>query len=83
MDIKLFSHARGKGIASAALKFAIAEAFANGATKAWGDPNPHNEKAIALYKRIGMTRKPLPKELFDDRYPDTLYFEIADKKIID
>ncbi|MFA7673123.1 MAG: GNAT family N-acetyltransferase [Clostridia bacterium] len=77
MDIKLFSHARGKGIASAALKFAIGEAFANGAEKAWVDPNPHNEKAIALYRCIGMIQKPLPPELYDDEYPDTIYFEIA------
>lgn len=35
MDIKLYPHARGQGVASIALKFAIGEAFRNGAQRVW------------------------------------------------
>lgn len=52
MDIKLFSFARGKGIATKALSYAMEEAFRNGAEKVWVDPNPDNGKAIALYERL-------------------------------
>lgn len=80
LDIKLFSHARGKGIASSALKYAIDRAFENGAASAYVDPKPENEKALALYKRLGMERKKTPPELFDKDYPEALFFEISKKK---
>lgn len=75
LDIKLKTAARGRGIASLALKFAITQAFANGAVCAWVDPTPDNKKALALYRRIGMTQKEIPPELRDPDYLQ-LYFEI-------
>ena len=76
LDIKLFAFARGRGIASRALRHAIGQAFANGAQKCYVDPNPENHRAIALYRRIGMTEKEMPEELFDPEYPGFLYFEL-------
>ena len=60
MDIKLFSFARGRGIASKALSHAIEEAFKNGAETLWVDPRPANIKALALYERLGFVRKEMP-----------------------
>ena len=60
LDIKLFKYARGRGIATKALSFAIAEAFRNGAKTVWVDPDPENAKAIALYERLGFQKKPMP-----------------------
>ena len=75
LDIKLFPFARGKGIATLALSFAIKEAFKNGATKVWVDPNPDNVKAIALYARLGFTRKPMPGYLTEDEGLPSIYME--------
>lgn len=77
MDIKLFPAARGRGIASQALRFAIGEAFRNGALRCWVDPNPENSKAIALYQRLGMKQKPMPAQLAQTEYPGFLYFELS------
>lgn len=79
MDIKLFQKARGKGIANAALSFAIEQAFQNGARYVWVDPDPSNEKALRLYERLGFIRKKMPEYLAAD--PDhsnytTVYMEI-------
>ena len=60
LDIKLFRFARGRGVATKALSFAMAEAFRSGAKTVWVDPDPENEKAIALYKRLGFEKKPMP-----------------------
>lgn len=60
LDIKLFRFARGRGIATKALSFAMEEAFKSGAKTVWVDPNPENAKAIALYERLGFVRKPMP-----------------------
>ena len=79
LDIKLFSFARGKGIASAALTYAIGEAFKNGAKKVWVDPNPENIKAIALYERLGFERKPMPEYLIDDEGITSIYMELTQK----
>ena len=79
LDIKLFSFARGKGIASAALTYAIEEAFKNGAKKVWVDPNPENIKAIALYERLGFERKPMPEYLNDDEGITSIYMELTQK----
>ncbi|NLI53996.1 MAG: GNAT family N-acetyltransferase [Clostridiales bacterium] len=77
MDIKLFPAARGQGIASAALSFAIGQAFANGASRVWVDPNPENKKALALYRRLGFVEKPYPRDLRDGDQPvTTIYFEL-------
>ncbi|MBE5963100.1 MAG: GNAT family N-acetyltransferase [Lachnospiraceae bacterium] len=66
LDIKLFSKARGKGIAVAALSYAIEQAFLNGAKAVWVDPNPANEKALALYNRLGFIRKEMPDYLKEE-----------------
>ena len=75
LDIKLFSFARGKGIATKALSHAIAQAFQNGATKVWVDPNPANTKALALYTRLGFKRKPMPSYLLQENPPTSVYME--------
>ena len=77
LDIKLFSFARGKGIATTALSYAIEEAFRNGAAKVWVDPNPDNAKAIALYERLGFARKPMPEYLIEDEGITSIYMELA------
>ena len=79
LDIKLFPFARGKGIASAALTYAIEEAFKNGAKKVWVDPNPNNVKAIALYERLGFERKPMPEYLIEDEGVTSIYMELTQK----
>jgi RimJ/RimL family protein N-acetyltransferase len=75
LDIKLKGSARGRGIATYALKFAIDQAFSNGAVCAWVDPNPDNKKALDLYRRIGMIEKEIPAELRNPEYSQ-VYFEI-------
>ena len=57
LDIKLFEFARGRGIATQALKYSIKEAFKNGAETLWVDPHPGNSKAVALYHRLGFIQK--------------------------
>lgn len=79
LDIKLFRFARGKGIATKALSYAIENAFRNGAEKVWVDPNPENIKAIALYDRLGFVRKPLPNYLIDDESTTAIYMELSKK----
>ena len=63
LDIKLFRFARGRGIATQALSYAIEEAFKNGAETVWVDPHPMNAKAIALYQRLGFTQKEMPEHV--------------------
>lgn len=65
LDIKLFKHARGRGIATKALTYSIEEAFKNGAKTLWVDPHPENEKAIALYKKLGFVQKEMPQHVID------------------
>ena len=77
LDIKLFKFARGKGIATTALTYAIEEAFKNGAEKVWVDPNPDNVKAIALYERLGFERKPMPEYLMEDEGVTSIYMELV------
>lgn len=77
LDIKLFSFARGKGIAAKALSYAIEQAFQNGASKVWVDPNPANAKALALYTRLGFERKPMPEYLLQCEAPVSVYMERA------
>ena len=76
LDIKLFGFARGRGIAAAGLSYAIKEAFRNGAETVWVDPNPENEKAIALYKKLGFQQKSFPMYLISgDEEPNSIYME--------
>lgn len=77
LDIKLLPEARGKGIATAALRHAIESAFALGATKVCVDPSPENKKALALYERLGFSKVATPK---NDRYDpqDAVYMELTE-----
>ena len=80
LDIKLFSAARGKGIAARALSHAIDEAFENGAQNVWVDPNPANLKALALYEKLGFINKDMPDSLRGTEMSDVdfipVYMEI-------
>ena len=77
LDIKLFGFARGRGIATAGLSYAIEEAFLNGAKTVWVDPNPGNTKAIALYKRLGFRQKAFPEYLTsEDEEQNSIYMEL-------
>ena len=51
------------------------QAFENGAEKVWVDPNPNNEKALALYKRLGFVQKPRPEYLAEDENIASVYME--------
>lgn len=78
LDIKLFAFARGRGIATAGLSFAIKEAFRNGAKKVWVDPNSENLKAIALYRRLGFQQKDFPDYLIsEDNEATSIYMELC------
>jgi RimJ/RimL family protein N-acetyltransferase len=74
LDIKLFPIARGKGIAAKALSYAIEQAFANGAFKVWVDPNPDNEKALALYRKLGFAEKGMPDYLKENETSGSVNF---------
>ena len=63
LDIKLFSFARGRGIATRALTYSIREAIKHGAETFWVDPHPGNTRAIALYQRLGFVRKEMPEHV--------------------
>lgn len=78
LDIKLFAFARGRGIATQALSYAIKEAFLNGAETVWVDPNPENAKALALYHRLGFVQKPMPMHVIalGEDPSECLYFEL-------
>jgi len=79
LDIKLFAKARGRGIASTALSHAIRAAFDNGALRVWVDPNTKNERALALYHRLGFQEKEMPPHLKADAAHGaaaTVYLEI-------
>ena len=78
LDIKLFSFARGRGIATKALRRAIEAAFQNGAEAVWVDPNRENAKAIALYRRLGFTQKEMPPHVIaqGEEPEGYLYFEL-------
>ena len=80
MDIKLFRKARDRGIAKAALAYAIGQAFQNGACCVWVDPNPENEKALRLYRGLGFVERVTPGYLLEDTAHtgcDSVYMEIG------
>ncbi len=83
LDIKLFSGARGKGIAYTGLKHAIDNAFNKGNAKiVYVDPQKKNIKALSLYKKFGFKEFPHPDfnvaekhfylELFKEDYENHL-----------
>ena len=77
LDIKLFGFARGRGIATAGLSYAIKEAFRNGAEIVWVDPNPENLKAIALYERLGFQKKGFPEHIVSgSETTNSIYMEL-------
>ena len=61
VHVGLFISARGRGIATKAIRFVIEKAFANGAERIWVVPNYRNEKAVALYERLGFVQKEMPE----------------------
>lgn len=66
LDIKLFSKARGKGIAKRALEFAINRAFIEGKAKlVYVDPHPDNKNAWRLYNKLGFLSRSRPRYLGD------------------
>ncbi|MBQ7094720.1 MAG: GNAT family N-acetyltransferase [Clostridia bacterium] len=76
LDIKLFSFARGRGIATKALSYAIEKAFENGAEKVWVDPNPDNIKAVNLYERLGFVRRDFPAYFSEETGGTSVYMEL-------
>lgn len=73
LDIKLFSHARGRGIAELALKHVLKEVFSTDiCDRAYVEPHQENRKAWQLYEKIGFTEKPRPSFL----EPNEVYLEI-------
>lgn len=87
MDIKLLPSARGRGIASSALSFALGQAFEYGASFAWVDPVPENLAAIALYRHLGFEPATQPAFVSQLSYPDapvsfpsSVYMEISASK---
>ena len=79
LDIKLFAHARGRGIATQAISYAIKEAFRNGAETVWVDPDPQNLKAVALYERLGFQQKDMPEHVIalGENPATNIYFELC------
>ena len=80
VDIKLLPDARGKGIARAALSHALNAAFANGALRAYVDPDPLNGKALALYAKLGFKPAVKPASVIageGDEYASSPYFELT------
>lgn len=63
LDIKLTPAARGRGIGTAGMRWAIDEAFTHGATRVFVDPDPDNVLALALYDRLGFRRVPPPEHI--------------------
>ena len=79
VDIKLFASARGRGLATGGLLNAIDKAFFYGAESVWVDPDRENERAIALYERLGFVEKEMPEYLLaqDEDPAKHRYMELA------
>ena len=84
LDIKLLPIAWGKAIGSFSLRFAINQAFNEGkAKRVYVDPDPMNEKAWNLYKKLGFISKPRPLHLDPwDTYLEIQYDDWYDDKVI-
>ncbi|HIT79896.1 MAG TPA: GNAT family N-acetyltransferase [Candidatus Faecivivens stercorigallinarum] len=79
LDIKLFGYARGRGIATQAISYAMEQALRSGAETVWVDPDPQNVKAIALYQRLGFKQKDMPEHVIALGEDPTanIYFELC------
>lgn len=77
LGIKLYSFARGCGIANEALSFVINEAYKNGAKDIYVVPNPRNKRAIIFYEKLGFEHKDAP-DFIVGRFPqfDDYYMEL-------
>lgn len=76
IDIKLMPDARGQGVATRALSFAITNAFEDGGAKVvYVDPHRENAKALALYTRLGFVEKPYPKHI--ESSESNVYMELS------
>lgn len=76
LDIKLFSKARGIGIARYAFEYAIEKAFKTGVcTRVYVDPSRENRPAWELYKKLGFyeTERPVYLE------PSDVYLELTEE----
>lgn len=80
LGIKLYSFARGCGIANYALSFVIDKAYKNGAKIISLDPNPNNKRAIRFYEKMGFVKKEAPYFVIK-RFPqfDHYYMELNKK----
>jgi RimJ/RimL family protein N-acetyltransferase len=74
LDIKLFAFARSKGLGQRGLRHAIREAFHHGAHTVWVDPNQANDKALALYHRLGFRASSRPAHQEDT--PGYVYLQL-------
>ena len=74
LDIKLFAAARSKGLGQLGLRHAIREAFTRGAHTVWVDPHPDNQKALALYRRLGFKATQRPSH--HDDAPGFVYLQL-------
>lgn len=81
IDIKLNTYARGQGVAFQAVSFVIKQAFTNSnAQIIWVDPNPKNEKALKLYKRLGFVIAKRPDCIDSGEGYDFIYMELTRKR---
>ena len=56
------------------------EAFRQGASRVWVDPNPLNEKAIRLYERLGFVRAGLRQNYYKKPAEDALIMTLFLKR---
>ena len=77
VDIKLMPEARGRGLGFFALSHAIHTAFhEGGAGRVYVDPDPRNQKALALYGSLGFLPADRPAHLEQWDVP-VVYLEIS------
>ena len=70
---------KGRGYGRAALRLAMAEAFEeHGAHRLWLDVKPHNERALALYRKAGFVEEGLLRDAlyYGDRFESLIVMSI-------
>lgn len=81
LDIKLFPKARGLGIATYSLKYAISNAFNLGQAEiVYVDPHIDNQKAVKLYKKLGFKELTHPESKYRETH---LYFELSKGNLLE